>query len=226
MSLPPVTIALTTYYSPEGGHERFAAVQRTLQSWARHLHYDGEFQVHVADDGSDGDYLELTVEMVSNVWGEPTVSVQTREGYGASLNRCFEQTPVIAFHGVDDWMLHRPFDLTPWVKLLLSAKYGVGMVRLGPPHPWLAGDVVMFEQGWFLKLARHHFVCGLRPALWHRTFWQQYGPFEAGQSALEAERLFNERFCHGQGLDAALALPDPWEHIYTTSLSAMQPGAA
>lgn len=222
-NLSPVTIALTTYYSPKGGMERWEAVQRTLRSWAKHLHYDGTYRVHVADDGSDGDYLERTIELVAGIWGEPTVSVQSREGYGASLNQCFRHTEGIAFHGVDDWMLRAPFDITPWVKLMLRDAYGIGLVRLGPPHPGLIGDVVMFEEGWYLHLARHHFVCGLRPALWHKALWEQHGPFAEGQSALEAERLFNERFCHSTGLGAALALPDMWEHQYTESLSAARP---
>lgn len=222
-NLPPVTIALTTYYSPKGGMERWEAVQRTLRSWGKHLLYAGEYRVHISDDGSEGDYLERTIELVTGIWGEPNVSVQSREGYGASLNQCFRHTEGIAFHGVDDWMLMAPFELTPWVSLLQRSDYSIGMVRLGPPHPWLAGDVVMFEEGWFLHLARHHFVCGLRPALWTRAFWQQYGPFQENTNALEAERLFNERFCQGGSLGAALALPDPWEHQYTESLSAAEP---
>lgn len=226
MTLPPITIALTTYYSPDGGQERWEAVHHTLASWARQLWYDGPVRVHVADDGSAGDWLERTVEYVTDIWGEPTVSVQQRQGYGASLNKCFEHTDQIAFHGVDDWMLYQPIDITPWVKLILRQEYGIGLVRLGPPHPGLMGDVVMFEEGWFLKLARHHFVCGLRPALWHKSLWELHGPFVEGASALETERLFNQRYCHGGGLDAALALPHPWQHLETESLSAMQPRMA
>lgn len=128
---PPVTIVMTTWFIHP---ERVKVAQQALKSWCDYLRYEGNLHLHVADDGS-----ELAWEP-ANSWyntNRITFSRQEREGVGASLNKGFKQafecSPIVLYM-VDDWFLTQPFDLAPWVHLLV-ARTDVGIVRLGPPHP-------------------------------------------------------------------------------------------
>lgn|SRR5512139_25156 len=219
MELPPVTIVVTTYFSSDfDGDVRLGIAAKTIDSWVCRLHYDGKFLMHIADDGSDR-RLEIS---------GATYSWQNREGYGASMNKGFqkayESSPIV-LHAVDDWALMDNFDITPWVQLLVERE-DVGMVRLGPPHPNTRGTVQMLTelwQGWGLRLDRESFAFGTRPALYHKRLTDAYGWFAENMSALECERLYNEKFCTTPGPDIVLALPHPWRHLDSPSLSGMEP---
>lgn len=224
-ALPPVTIVMTTWFPPgDDGARRLDAVWETMASWRKHLRYEGPLHLHIADDGSDPGHLQT----IAGLWlaaDEPTLSRQVRKGVGASLNAgfgaAFVRSPVVLY-AVDDWALTSDLDITPWVRLLLHDD--IGMVRLGPPHPGIRGRVEMFEVGWLLRLERVCFAFAHRPALYHQRFIESYGPFDEGISALECERVYNERFCRRDGPGIVLALPHPWKHIDSIELADMEPG--
>lgn len=232
MELPSITIVVTTYLSPEDvENKRGRAATQTLQSWCDYLRkYSGGINLHIADDGSEKDGVNLPTAWLRSATTRITYSRQHRKGVGASLNagfrRAFESSPLVAYF-VDDWALIQPFDLTPWAQLLMERE-DVGMVRLGPPHPGTAGVVEMFTenwQGWGLRLSKHQgFAFGHRPALYHKRLMDAYGWFEEGVSALECERLYNEKVNNVVAtVDIVQALPHPWQHIDTPSLSALEP---
>lgn len=208
---PRVTVVMTTYFPPgEGGASRQRAAIETLASWKTHLRYDGEIALHVADDGSG---LEHWPALLFGWDDRQDGSRQERHGVGASLNagckRAFARGD-IALYAVDDWLLTADLDITPWVDLLMRGD-GVCMVRLGPPHPDLSGTVMhLGDLGWALRLDRHHFAFGHRPALYHPRMFEAYGEFAEDVNAYECERLYNERFCSIPGPDIVLALPHPW----------------
>ena len=102
----------------------------------------------------------------------------------------------------------------------------IGMVRLGPPHPWLTGEIVHTTIGWFIHLDRHHYAFGMRPALYWPNFLEAYGRFEEGVSAMECERLYAEKFCNTEGPDIAYALPYPWEHVGRVEVGDVVPDGA
>lgn len=218
-SLPTITIVVTTWFPPgEDGDKRYNIFREALASWHQHLKYDGELHYHIADDGTFA-------------WpGLPppaTFSRQNRRGVGASLNAGFAQAFAqgeLALYAVDDWKLAADLDLTPWARLLRDSSL-MGCVRLGPPHPDLTGAVLhLGENGWALLLEKHHYAFGFRPALYHKRFFDYYGWFDEGISSLEAERLYNERFCENfRGPDIVLALFTPFDHIYGVELSAVVP---
>lgn len=222
---PALTIVMTTYF-PEGemGRLRKLAAVKTLYSWRKHLRYVGDIRLHVADDGSEHASSDLP-----SLWCPcGSYSQQQRKGVGASMNtgikRGFERSPLVAMF-MDDWSLTETFDITPWARLLLE-RNDVGMVRLGPPHPGTSGVVEAFTeewQGWGLRLDRSGFAFGHRPAIYHRRLFDSYGYFAENTNALECERLYNETFRGTQGPDVVLALPHPWFHINTTSMSGVEP---
>lgn len=230
MSLPPITIVVTTYAPPgEAGVHRRNAALSAWQSWREHLKYEGELRVHIADDGSElVDYTESWWKNLNRrhplcPLGNLTYSRQERWGVGASLNAGFREAykdSLLTLYAVDDWGLRSQFDLTPWVDLLTECE-SIGAVRLGPPHPDLTGTIEHYPRPpsgkvsdglWYLRLDRHHFAFSHRPTLFHKRLTDAYGPFDEDISALECEQLYNERFCATAGPDIVLALPTPWEH--------------
>lgn len=226
MSLPPITIVMTTYFPPgEIGARRAEAAAETLTTWVEHLRYDGELHLHIADDGSDRKhFLKLPTNHTrhfSSLYG----SSQERHGVGASLNAgcraAFKASPDgLALYAVDDWTLTAPLDLTLWAQLIGPA--GIGCLRLGPPHPGLTGTVKHWDNHgeidhpgiWWLDLDRHHFAFGHRPALYHRRMFDDYGWFDEDVNAYDCERLYNDRFgMRNAGSSIGLALHHPWKPI-------------
>ncbi|MDZ4246457.1 MAG: hypothetical protein U1D67_04975, partial [Dehalococcoidia bacterium] len=195
-----INIVVTTYYpDSELGRMRKAAAQNVMKSWDA-LVYEGHLQLIMEDDS-------------------------VRKGVGASLNRGFKrafQTSPLAMYMVDDWMLNEYYDLDPWVKLIEEHE-DIGMIRLGPPHPGLTGKIVHDDNRWYMRLDRHDYVYGMRPALYHKRFFDAYGWFKEGVSAVECEQDYNVRFCDSRGPDIIYALPTPWEHIRTLDLGELQP---
>lgn len=235
--LPAVTVIMTTW-APAGpvGASRIESGSRALRSWLRHLHYDGTIALHVADDGSTHDVDPADVfasiyytERDETQWsGLMHATRQERRGVGASLNAgmrsAFHQSPIVLY-AVDDWELVGDIDITPWARLL-QRDGSMAVVRLGPPHPDLSGTVEMTPHGWCLRLDRHHFAFGHRPALYHQRLVDHYGWFDEGESAYECERLYNERYCARQdGPDVVYALPYPWRHIGEAEVGDISPGA-
>lgn len=221
MEYPPLTIVMTTYFPIE---QRRDVAERTSNSWASYLHYAGNLNIHIADDGSDYIWTPAVARWFERV----TLSAQKRHGVGASLNagfkKAFEISPLVAYF-VDDWAVTEELDLTPWVQLLLERE-DVGVVRLGPPHPGISGHVETFTenwQGWGLRLDRSNFAFGHRPALYHQRMIQHYGWFKEDCTALKCEEDYNERFCAKAGPDVVYALAHKWQHLDSIELSAMEP---
>lgn len=207
-----LTIVTTTYYpNTEQGNERYKQFRECMQSWLYGLIYDKGLGIHVADDGS-----EINIKYSSH---------QKRKGIGASLNtgfkKTFENSP-IAMYIVDDFMLDCEININPYVELLKNNEH-IGMVRIGPPHPDLTGTVKLFNEGWALVLNRHNYAYSMRPAIYHKRFFDAYGWFDEGISCWECERLYNERFCASQGPEIVYALPNPWEHIDVLPLGQIEP---
>lgn len=243
--LPPITIVMTTWApNDEVGRHRKSYAELAMASWITNLSYDGELRIHVADDGSElpgfpgclADVYADAIPRVPQRWA-PALSLGSptkRRGLGGSLNAglsaAFQVSPLVAYFA-DDWSLTAPFDLTPWATLMQhgAGKCGVGNSEIGVirllPHPDLTGTVLhLGELGWALKLDRHHFVCGVRPALYHERFVAAYGWFEEVVNVFECEQSHNNRFCGAtEGPDIVLALPHPWEHIGHVEVNAVLP---
>lgn len=220
----PLTIVMTVWFTNK---QRIQVATNTLKTWAKNLRYDGEICLHVADDGSTLDWNP------AKYWeGVITYSRQERHGVGASLNagfkQAFEKSPLVAYF-VDDWQLTEKLDITPWCKVLIERE-DAGIVRLGPPHPFLRGKVEMVTtdwQGWALRCEPYGLVVGHRPEIFHRRFIDRYGWWEEDINACEVERRATVKWADDPDrLDIFLALPHKWFHIHqdqVPSLSEMEP---
>ena len=212
----PITAIVTTYF-PAGpvGDSRYKTCKATLQSWAKRLLYDGELRYFIVNcPGPMAEFGQTQLQRILR--GKPVAFAHTPLGVGASLNLGTQKATAdgspLTLYAADDWALDQELDLTPWADLLI-ADPSIGAVRLGPPHPDLTGRVLMLPQGWALRLDRHHFAFGHRPALFHERLYAAYGWYDERSSAWECERLYNEHFCATPGPDVVYALPYPWRHV-------------
>ncbi len=235
-ALPPITIIVATYYpDTEQGRIRKQMASVAVKSWIRYLHYQGQLELHIADDGSElSDYkiFPYTDPMDGydisqlNIHTPVSFSRQERKGVGASLNtgfqEAFSKSPLAMIIYNDDVMLRETIDLTPWADLLMERE-DIGAVRVGLPHPGLTGEVVLYPQGYGLLVDRHNFAFSFRPTLFHKRFIDSYGWFLEGETALECERRYNIHVCESDGPDIIYALPVSWEHLWIMDLSDLRP---
>lgn len=230
MSRPPITALCTTYFPPGAeGALRERVAEDVVATWERHLSYDGEIRLHVADDGSDEEHFEKFWAFTER-WRDSSSS-QQRRGVGASLNHAlraaFAVSP-LALYLIDDWKALADFDLTPWADLLINDDVPparTGMVRFSPPHPGLTGVVTAFPSGWGLRLDRHNFAFATRPALYHQRMIDRYGWFDEGVNAFVVEDRYNNQFCEGMDGDIGivLALPLIFDHVESIELGDITP---
>lgn len=222
-----IAIVVTTYI-PEGGERRITdAIEPTIGSWKRHLKHDANFYVHVADDGSANPRFSENYwrELIGD-WAEVGYSRAERQGVGASLNRahedCWKRTP-ITLYAVDDWALETTIFLDPWVKSLLEDE-SVGCVRLGAAMPFLRGGKMrQMPGGWGIEFERYSYYWCQRPALYHRRFFDAYGPLPEGIDALSVDQQYSEKVNETPGPDAILAILCPWVHIPSVELGTVTP---
>lgn len=226
-NLPDITVVVTVFL-PEGdlGRQRIEAFTQALASWQKYLKYEGNIKIHIVEDGQTAAFLHPA----HTVWYRSVItyngSIRNGGGLGASLNRgytkAYETSPLVAYF-VDDWSLTGEFDLTPWARVLME-RDDICMVRLGMPHPNLEGRVEHLEElGWGLVLNRYSFAYGQRPALYHKRMTDWYGLFPEYASAIDCEREYSERFNEMRGPSIMLALPHPWKHIDSVSMSDWNP---
>lgn len=222
-----LTIVVTTYIPGDLLVRREVAYD-CIESWRKGIKWDGPLNLVIADDGSD--------EQLEPWWprGQVLFTEGHREGVGASLNRGFKAAFAMGdfcLQLVDDWYLRHPlFDLDVWSDVLVENE-DIGCVRLGLASPSLrGGEIEMFrmdEEGqggvWGVQFEPYAYVWAQRPALYHRRFYDAYGPFPEGITAYEVDRIYNETVTSKWGPRVVLAVPRPWEHIKTRSLAAEEP---
>ena len=116
-------------------YKRTAYATRTIQGIAENLHYeDGAILWYVADDGSEADHTGAIVRELE--WtGQTLAEIRSnRNGYGANANWAQRRagSRCVAFLMLeDDWYLHQPLDVTPYVRLLTQKPQHAGFIRLG-----------------------------------------------------------------------------------------------
>lgn len=223
-----ITIVMTTWLPPGNEKARTVASLEAALYWRVNLIYPEPVHLHIADDGSAKEFSDFQVDRLKKLWyrGEVTFSQQQRHGVGASLNagigEALKRSP-ITLYAVDDWRLLSLLDLRPWVSMLEDPNYDCGMIRFFP-HPDLGGIVKHVPpHGWAVMLEYHHFVFGFRPALFHRRFFDANGKFAENVSSFDAELIYNQKVCRGEGPAIWLALPEQWQPIETGSLAGVVP---
>lgn len=118
-----VCVMLLTY-------NRWAYAERALNSCLSNLKHDGPLSVHIADDGTEGQYRYELVEVAKKYVSEVSVTNSNRRGYGANYNTATQVVHLradIVLPLEDDWELSRTLDTS----LYIPALERFGCVRLG-----------------------------------------------------------------------------------------------
>lgn len=242
--LPPVTVAIFTY-SPSMDHARHLYACGTLEALLQNLHYEGELRWHIADDGSPTEHRQQLRQLIMHeAYGYPTASNSERAGYGASWNAMTQLVhradTDLVLCVEDDWMLARPFDLTPLARAIMHEPTGgnedhgfkIDCVRLGYlgwTQP-LRGELIRpVPAQTFLMLdalSPEHHVFSAGPRLETVRYQRNLGTWPehciAGVAELDvAGRPQSRRgvaWSLDQGVNAALDNPSLFAHIGTVSV--------
>lgn len=127
--MPKVVVCLLTY-------NRFEYAEITLRSTLDNLVYSEPISVHVADDGSGGDYAQRLLDIAGgypNVFGISASNSQ-RGGYGRNVNLATQTMHTFADYILmleDDWRLTRKLDIDALITDMQASQGAVDCVRLG-----------------------------------------------------------------------------------------------
>lgn len=172
---PTIHILLTTYV-------RTDCAVRTVQAINKNFLWPN-IQWWVSDDGSPSGHVEQLTEVIE---GSYTLYNSERKGVGHGMNTClraiFSQgTLVLVLE--DDWELIRPFDPTPYVRLLEDYP-DYGMVRFG----YLSGNLLATTESkenrilWKLERNNETYRFAGHPSLRHKRFHESYGYYPEDRS--------------------------------------------
>jgi hypothetical protein len=141
-----LAIVLLTY-------NRFDYAVASIRSTLDNLHFTGKLSVHIADDGSDGDYIDRLMQIIGGYAGIDISSSNSKHsGYGANYNLAMQSVHpyndfVLPLE--DDWILTKPFHINSIIDALNQRRFGcVRLGYLGYTQP-LHGEMI-----W---VANHHY---------------------------------------------------------------------
>jgi Glycosyl transferase family 2 len=123
--MPRVAVCLMTY-------NRFEYASRTVRALYRRV--QPRPHLHIADDGSPGDYIKRLVDVAHKV-GAPAVTFTNSErgGYGRNVNLASQVTHQLADYVLmieDDWELLHALELPGYIEDMESERT-IDCVRLG-----------------------------------------------------------------------------------------------
>lgn len=189
-SLPPVAIVLLTY-------ERTGYALRTIESALQNLLYGRPFFWIIADDGSTPRHFDAVQGAISadDQGNGPTSAFSQKQGYGRMANQAIriaeENGCPITFFLEDDWLTERPFDITPYVQLLMEHD-DIGMVRLGHLPVGLEAESMGWDGRMYLEIKKSRQYCySGNPHLKHRRFFEHYGMFPEDRNPGDTEIFYD-----------------------------------
>lgn len=209
---PPVIALIITY-------RRLNLAIETIRSVKEKVIYPN-IGFHIADDGSPPDYIQ---SLYREIGGTYSISTSNSEGAGVGENMNLGIASVLAradlwLHLEDDWVLTKPLDLEPCVRLLVEDP-SIGMVRLGRLSANLeAVSMAGADRLWWrLKKLCDPYVFSGNAALRHRRFHDAYGKYRRGLMPGQTELSYCGHFDGTPGPDvvwpAWLTYQDTFQHV-------------
>lgn len=126
---PDLRVVILTY-------NRFSYAEITLRSLLENMHYSGNIFVHIADDGTPGEYRRLLENIAGGYKQVVGVSSSNAErgGYGKNFNLATQITHLnpknIVLPLEDDWRLERELNIDDFLPVFADER-GFGCIRLG-----------------------------------------------------------------------------------------------
>jgi len=202
--LPTIAIVMVTY-------KRTREALITVKSVCENLVYPREKRGWIiSDDGSPAEHMDAIFHELMDVQQEVLWTHHSEKwfpgtyncgrGWNWALSTAHQYSDIILWLE-DDWQLTRPFDITPFVQLLLERK-DIGLVRLG--HLAVGNNVEIVGYGGihYLKYLRtSHYAYSGNPLLRHIRFMNTYGMFAEERNPGEIELDYDARFAAQEGPD-------------------------
>jgi len=192
--MEPVTIILQTY-------KRTEYALRTIEAARELLHYQGDLEWYIADDGSPTPHWHAVIDACDHPAGH-----SMRRGYGGNANAAWDaadQIGALSFWLEDDFMLREPLDLTPHAYALMDCPE-LAMIRLGYIDPARLEPVRYFAGRRYHTLTRDwpdnaFYAFTGHPSLRHKRYRTAYGNYPTGHSPGESELYYAYQYRMGEG---------------------------
>lgn len=172
----PVWILLTTYRRTSEALQTVRAIKENLQ-W-------GNLGFYVADDDSPTEHVKAIFDEIGPEYAIRFYNSR-RRGVGHSMNYClqyiFNNLSPLALVAEDDWVLHSPLDLAPYVHTLMN-HVEHSHIRFGYLSPNLLGYLISEEGKLFWRIEENletYRAVG-HPRLLHARFHNFYGWYDEG----------------------------------------------
>jgi GT2 family glycosyltransferase len=182
---PDLSVAFLTY-------ERTDYALATIAGIAQFLHYQGNIAWYVADDGSRPEHFEAVMgalrDYEQTIIGCHNERRHPGRSWNIAIKHCLQVSDFI-FWLEDDWELREPFDISPYVRLLIE-KPEVGMVRMGYLPVGLHCEVVGHDGRHYLNIFKdRQYTYSGNPGIRHRRHFDSYGVYspDTKRSAGEQE---------------------------------------
>lgn len=224
VKIPQITMVITLYIPPtEGGFSRFQGARQSAISWGRHIKYPGGMRLHVANDSTQMQDAEIEDIAKFSPW-EVEFTHTSGKGLGGALNgginAASKHTDLILVAD-DSYSLVEDLDLTPWARVLLEHE-DLGAVSLMPPRPGQDGGICLYLYGIETEgvagvvFERKAFAWNGRPMLYHKRFFEFYGPMKENCSGYEWEDDYSHRYNDNPtGPSVLYPFFDPWQHVWS-----------
>lgn len=201
IEFPNLSIVLLTY-------KRTSYAVRTLESLCENLGYEQHLRgFYIADDGTPGKHVEKLLELL-RAKGERILgyhnkrfSPKTGIGWNKGLGIGFQNSDYVMLLE-DDWVLHKRFDIHPYVEML-TQREDVCMVRLGGLAVGNNVEIVGHNGHHYLKYHRDkQYAYSGNPHIRHARMVKTYGWFsEEKLNPGELELEYDWRFRSTEGPD-------------------------
>jgi glycosyltransferase involved in cell wall biosynthesis len=212
-----ITVIFLTY-------NRYDYAEHTLKHFLEGVHFSGELAVHIADDGSPGNYVDRLRYLAGCYDKVCSVShsITNRLGYGANYNVATQMVHGngdLVFPLEDDWELTRSLDLDTFAEDLLGSEFGC--IRMGYVG-WtqqLVAQFVGLNQRMYLHLlpsSQELHVFSGHPRLEKVAWARNVGLWPEGVSPGDTEVAVSFRKAAREGVLWPLWMcPNIFEHIGT-----------
>ena len=221
--LPPIAIVMVTY-------KRTREALETVRSTCENLVYPKELRRwYVGDDGSPKEHMDAILKALSGEtlmgWHSERLRKPGQEdtyfaglGWNKALGIGHQYSEFVLFLE-DDWVLEKPLELAPYVKILTEHE-DVGIVTFRILSIGADVHTVGYDGVHFLKYLRTtQYAYSGNPLLRHGRFTRHYGWFGEEHNPGDIELDLDSRFREKEGPEIIRPLNispwGGWSHIGT-----------
>jgi len=167
---------------------------KTIDSVFKNLITPHGISWYICDDGSPQAHHTAVMGRIKEHGGHICGHHNQKLGYGGGVNKGWpiaSQTGPITLWLEDDWELEQPWDMGPYIELLMK-NHNVGMIRLGHLPIEQIGKCTGYNGIRYLEIDKNpSFQYSGNPHLKHDRFMLHYGKLPTGVDPGRCEQLYD-----------------------------------